>query len=947
MGGLAFSFGAPLVLLGLLSLPVIWWLLRLTPPSPVREAFPPLRILLQVLKAEETPAKTSWWLVLLRLLLAALIIFALAAPVVNPRQNLLTGAGPLALILDNGWASATSWQSRHDTAAGLIREAGDAGRPVSLVLTAEGASNDATPTEAAQALERLDAAQPRPVPTNRQAAAGRLTTALAGQGGTSLAYLSDGLETSEREAAAEELEALSAEQFLLFQPDISAIIALTGVSNAADALTVSAIRAPATGPATRQLRALDRQGRELARTELSFTGNDTTGQAGFTIPVELRNDVARVDVVNQPDAAGTRLLDESAKRRRVALLAGGDASSMAQPLLSPLYYITRALQPFADLTLAQDADLTASLTQILETNPSVVVLADIGAMPQSAAQELTRFVEGGGTILRFAGPRLAAAAATSPLLPVRLRQGERQFGGALSWSEPQKIAPMEQGSPFYGIQVPQDIVVSRQILAEPSSDLAGKTWASLTDGTPIVTAEALGAGEIVLFHITDETSWSNLPISGAFVEMLRRIVIRSQAAGSAPGEQAEASYPPYLMLNAHGVLTPPDSEVKPLIISGGAMPPVSRDAPPGLYGSEDGYIARNLLSAGSTLELMGSFAATGSASTLTYETQEPGNLAPWLFAAALVLFALDCLAMLWLNGVFARFSTRRAGSGLAVMLLCASLSLALAGQPLAQETDDPALQGLGDLDSPAIVEATRTTHLAYVRTGDAGVDEISERGLYGLSQFIGAKTALEPGDPVGVDIAADELAFYPILYWPVSAKAPMPSAQAIGRIDAYMKQGGTVLFDVDEAAMQDLTGNGVSAGQRRLRDILADLNIPPLEPVSGDHVLTKSFYIMNNFPGRHTGSQLWSEALQRQDGYANRPAVAGDGVSPILITGNDFASAWAVDDSGLFLYPTDTTDPAQREFAYRAGVNIVMYVLTGNYKADQVHISALLERLGQ
>ena len=73
----------------------------------------------------------------------------------------------------------------------------------------------------------------------------------------------------------------------------------------------------------------------------------------------------------------------------------------------------------------------------------------------------------------------------------------------------------------------------------------------------------------------------------------------------------------------------------------------------------------------------------------------------------------------------------------------------------------------------------------------------------------------------------------------------------------------------------------------------------------------------------------------------------GDGVSPIIITSNDFASAWAMDDNGNFLYSTVPADNLQREHAFRTGINIVMYMLTGNYKSDQVHIPALLERLGQ
>jgi hypothetical protein len=133
----------------------------------------------------------------------------------------------------------------------------------------------------------------------------------------------------------------------------------------------------------------------------------------------------------------------------------------------------------------------------------------------------------------------------------------------------------------------------------------------------------------------------------------------------------------------------------------------------------------------------------------------------------------------------------------------------------------------------------------------------------------------------------------------------------------------------------------------RLREILAGLDIPPLEPVPPDHVLTKSFYILDSFPGRYRGSPLWVEASVEAESHSDRPVRTGDGVSPIMITANDFAGAWAVDANGEPLLPTVPGDPAQRVYAYRAGVNIMMYMLTGNYKSDQVHVPILLERLGQ
>jgi hypothetical protein len=74
-----------------------------------------------------------------------------------------------------------------------------------------------------------------------------------------------------------------------------------------------------------------------------------------------------------------------------------------------------------------------------------------------------------------------------------------------------------------------------------------------------------------------------------------------------------------------------------------------------------------------------------------------------------------------------------------------------------------------------------------------------------------------------------------------------------------------------------------------------------------------------------------------------------DGVTPVIIGGNDWAAAWAVDGTGAALYPVGRglAGQDQRELAYRFGINVVMHVLTGNYKSDQVHVPALLERLGE
>ncbi len=250
------------------------------------------------------------------------------------------------------------------------------------------------------------------------------------------------------------------------------------------------------------------------------------------------------------------------------------------------------------------------------------------------------------------------------------------------------------------------------------------------------------------------------------------------------------------------------------------------------------------------------------------------------------------------------------------------------------------------------MKATVETRLAYVVTGDAEVDGISKSGLQGLTLFLAQRTALEAGEPVGLDIARDELSFFPLIYWPVVPGAAKPSPAGAGAHRRLHEERR------HRAVRHPRRHHG--AARPRRRQPLArhagaaqhpvSLDIPELEPVSRDHVLTKTFFLLRDFPGRFNSGQLWVEALPTADEQADeskRPARAGDGVSSIIISSNDFAGAWATRSDGQAMLPLVPGEPRQREFAFRAGVNIVMYTLTGNYKADQVHVPALLERLGQ
>ena len=233
-------------------------------------------------------------------------------------------------------------------------------------------------------------------------------------------------------------------------------------------------------------------------------------------------------------------------------------------------------------------------------------------------------------------------------------------------------------------------------------------------------------------------------------------------------------------------------------------------------------------------------------------------------------------------------------------------------------------------------------------TGDATADEASRRGLVGLGKELTRRTTVEPGEPFAVNIESDEIAFFPVIYWPVLPNARPLSPAVLAKIDAYMKQGGMIIFDTKDYGQGVPTGYNLRGdGTTPLQRMLGSLDVPRLEPVPEHHVLTKAFYLLRNFPGRFEGGSLWVEAETPRDSDQGRHARRVDGVSSILITSNDFASAWAVDDNGRPIYPAVPGGERQRETAFRVGINIIMYVLTGNYKDDLVHVPALLERLGQ
>lgn len=893
------AFASPWLLAALFALPALWWWLRLTPPAPRQVRFPPLALLRHLTQGQDSAARTPWWMLLLRLLALALLIAASAEPVLHPKSPISKDM-PLVLVMDDGWSSAADWPARRQAAEQVLTEAGRNARPVWLLTTA--AAADGSPPHvqglmtATAALALTQALTPKPWPTD-QAIAAAAIRAMPHDRVAAVTWIGDGIDAGHAQALAQALQGLGGGVTLLSGQN-GHLLRRAADNGTTPGFTITRVAGGPEQLALRglqhlALRAKDDTGQVLARQEFSLTQGQHQAQVTLSLPTQLRNRLARLDIEGENSAATTLLLDDQWKRHLVGLVGADTAGA---PLLSSFYYIERALAPQTEM-------VKGNLDDLVQRHADALILVD---QPLAdPAGNLGQWVEGGGVLIRFAGPATAhaisAGSVPDGLMPVRLRAGGRSLGGALSWSEAQGLAPFPAASPLAGLDTDAEIRVSAQVLAEPDGQLSERIWAQLTDGTPLITGQKRGKGWLVLIHTSANADWSNLALSGLFPPMLSRLIALGQGGGADPA----GPLPPGEVIDGFGRNHPAGAMVQALPAAQAARR-ISPQTPPGLYGPPGGRIAFNL---SPSLPDPTPFVVPPGIAIAGLGQQIGGRaLAGPVLAAVLVLLILDLLAGLALRGLWRRRAV--------TVLILTGLTLIPDAAPRAAED--------------FAMKAGLTTRLAFIRTGDDFIDGKARAGLTALSRVVEERSTAHLGTPMEVVLDRDPILFFPIVYWSLSDRQPPPSAAAVAKLNAYMKNGGLIVLDTGGEAAN-------APDPAVLQTLTQGLALPPLGLVGSEHVLARSFYLLKDLPGRWDGP-VWVGGTGSDD---------NDGVSPVVVGGNDWVGAWAEDGQGRPSFPCVPGGERQRELAWRFGVNLVIYALTGNYKADQVHLPAILERLGQ
>lgn len=917
-------FLQPWILSALLALPVLWYLLRVMPPAPRVVAFPATRFLAGLISDEQTPSKTPWWVLLLRLIIAGLIILALARPVYNPAEG-IPGSGPVRIVMDNGWGAAQNWPLQVEAAEEAIKQAARSQREIFILTTAaqpgEKLPLHSGPMAYEEAVSVLRGLMPQPWPADHKAAIESLSALKAKSSVTSL-WFGNGLDEGDMKSFAQALQAQGSLRYTEPEPSRLPLLIRPGSDRedfAKDQKEVGvalAVEMPDNAPDNFPVgvQAVSRGGQLLDVVNATLNNSKEPTQIFFALSERARAEASLFRLSGLRGAGAVFLMDDQFVRRHVGIAEAAENSDTA-PLANAGFYLRRALEPHAQIT-------TDTIDALLKKpDLSMIVLPDVGAMPSDTLNALEAWVKEGGLLLRFSGPNLSESQDELYLLPVKLRAGGRALEGSLSWEKPQGILPFAEDSPLYGLDIPTDVRVRRQVLADPSQEMEGKVWARLEDGTPLITGMALERGSVVLIHTTATPDWSDLALSGLYVDLLKRISSLSGGTANKALMKKQSYLDPVLTLDGHGVLGPPPATAQSLFAEDMEKAVPNSFHPPGIYGTAGTQFALNI--GGALKPLRGAVLPSGVERNF-YANDYEVDLTPSFLYGALMLYFADWLIMMVIlagGGLLSilRFSRKR--------ILCAlfALSFSFLGMApaYAEESKPPA-----DLD----MKYANGFYLAYVRSGDPSVDAVTQNGLENLGAVLMRRSSAEPDGIVAVNPEKDELAFFPLLYWAIAPGKHSYSGQAMQNIQNYLDHGGTILFDTRD-------GGGVleTESSRSLRALTNTLNIPPLIPVPKEHALTRSFYLLENFPGRKSSGDVWVE----------QHSVSGrDDVSSVIIGGNDWAGCWADSRASLMRTPTFGRS-RQEEMCLRFGINLVMYALTGNYKNDQVHLPHILQRLDQ
>ena len=885
-------------LIGLISLPIIFYIIRFYPPTPKQKDFSSLFLLKDIISKSSSKSKFPIWLLIFRLLICMLIILFFSDPFIsNSKKN--TEVKNYIIIADNSWSIANNWQNFKQILNKISLEAESNGKEVHIYLTSFSEKFEPTILNSNNAvLEFINNNPPLPQQTERKS----INEILLKNNyfkSSKVFFIFSNLDSISKKAQTKTLEIIKENNPAI--EIINPIKKITFIDNVVfnnETLEINIKRKGIYNNNSLILKISGNQSEILFKKEYFFKKDINEIQIKETFPLETINQFFKISILNENHAGSSFYLDDIRKNLSIGIVAETDSLD-EKPLLSPTYYLKKSLNKSHKILVSPTKDL-------LKDNKSLIFLPSNSKLTKNDYKNLKEWVSNGGVLIRFADNKIVAQKDLyfdEKIYYQTLRKMATEF----SLRNTLSINTFKKNTLFDNLSIPDDLIFKKQLLTERfDSDIL--VLASLQDQSPLITMKEVDKGKVILFHVTSNNEWSNLPLSGLFQDIINRLLLITKVRKNKNSEVMILKS----KVNSFGELTNPIKKYSLLNSLELNKNAPSFSTPAGIYENESLSVALNL---------------SGNLNTETYYSEIDEKilikndykksifkLKRYILIIIFIMFFIDMLINIIIkkNFIFKNFF-KSTNLSLFVSVLFFTLTINI--------------NALGN-------DNYNKVFLAYIKSSDQLLNKIAYSGLTSLQKYLTERTSVNPAGVKEIDITQDKIFFYPLIYWQISKDIINFDDRTIDKIKNYLNSGGMILFDIisqnrsnnidDEDKLEDL------------KTLFSELGISGLFQINSNHTLSKSYYLLDKYPGRYDNKILLIDTDNLE---------YNDGVSSIIVGYNHWAGAWAKDKNNYPLYQAVPGGERQRELSIRFGINLVMYALTGNYKSDQIHNKSILQRL--
>lgn len=889
------SFANPEFFILLVLFPIIWVLFKDGLDNPNLKKFPAIVLIAKKKSSDISPNKSNYFSIFLKLLLFFLLVILLA----NPKQK-DNEFNESIIILDNSWYSGTTWKSMIETVNLLIDSKKENEFTVFTTVSKDNNKlNYLYKKKGFETKEFLKDIKPQAFKPEYRSLSKEILNFV--QDDKMIFWFTNHYMDDEKSEFYNLIKKKNIKVFNSKKYDFPQILTLL---KQIDNNYRFSIFNPLKNETRFYIDCYDERQRLIIRKEIINKeidyNNGNLGNFSIELPKEINNLISYFKINNTMSASGVAIKSNNVKKKDVGLIQTNYQKNENEYYRAN-FFIRKAIESKYKVN-------SLPIEQLLLENKSLIISDDFDTTFFSSQEKILQWVAEGGTFLKFAGNKFMKHASDKNLDSflgiIPITKEVISMDGELSFEKNLSINQIYHESPFKGLKIPEKVKIRKYIGIPKLLENDINFWITLENGASIVTHNAYKKGNIIFVHLPANNEWSNISLSIFFSDLLYKIIEMSRGTDT---KRVDQVFKPFKILDGYGKFI--EANIDTLNLEQNSLQKIQLNykTPAGIYKNDFGYHGLNI---SNFLKTQYEYSKLPKEIILNNFDKSAGlNLLKIIIILCIVTFIFETLYN-FIKRSFLKF--RFLNINIVLILIFFIYS------PYSVFSDEK-------------INYVEKTKIGYLETKIKEVDKISYNGLTQISKYISSKTSAVLGNPIKIDLELNEVDYFPLIYVPLIKTDRGPSFKAIKKLQNFINSGGILFFDCKATYGSLFVEDCLINFNQKFKD----LDISTFRKLTLENTLSKSFYLLDNYPGRK--NEMVYIAFNNQ--------INNDKVLSVIIGNNDWTGAWAKDKKNEYSLPLFSNDKEQRILSKRFGTNIVLYSLTGSYKSDQVHIPEILKRM--